>query len=125
MDDVKGRVRSPCIGLRAIWRAQRTQWSRPCQRYGGQTVTSWHPDERGAQYGMNDNHQRAIFVVIEPDASKRAEIADRLQEDDPLQLLFFESSEHARAFLDRMPLDAGVRLEVREMTATGAVDAKQ
>ena len=73
---------------------------------------------------MNDNHQRAIFVVIEPDPSKRAEIADRLQEDDPLQLLFFESSAHARAFLDKMPLEAGVRLEVREMTPAGAVEAE-
>ena len=72
---------------------------------------------------MNDNRQRTIFVVIEPDPSKRAEIADRLQEDDPLQLLFFESSAHARAFLDKMPLGAGVRLEVREMTA--AVDAER
>ena len=74
---------------------------------------------------MNENHQRAIFVVIEPDPSKRAEIADRLQQDDPLQLWFFETSVHARAFLDRIPLDAGVRLEVREMTAAGAADADQ
>ena len=63
---------------------------------------------------MNENHERAIFVVIEPDPLKRAGIADRIQQDDPLQLLFFESSEQARAFLERMPFDPSIRLELRE-----------
>jgi hypothetical protein len=36
--------------------------------------------------------------------------------------LFFESSAHARAFLAKLPLDAGVRLEVREMSAAVEAD---
>ena len=68
---------------------------------------------------MNENHERAIFVGIEPDPLKRAEIADRIQQDDPLQLLFFESSAHAREFIERMPLDPGIRLEVREHGRSG------
>ena len=72
---------------------------------------------------MNENHERAIFVVIEPDPLKRAD-ADRIQQDDPLQLLFFESSAHARAFIERMPLNPGIRLEVREDSRSGMKSAR-
>jgi hypothetical protein len=63
---------------------------------------------------------RTIFVVIEPDPKKRDEIANDLRRLDPLQILFFETSRHARAFLAAVPIAPGVKVEVARHTARGS-----
>jgi hypothetical protein len=55
---------------------------------------------------------KTIFVVIEPDPTKRDGIAAELQRLSPLQILFFESSRHARAFLAAVPIGPGIKVEV-------------
>jgi hypothetical protein len=56
--------------------------------------------------------EKTIFVVIEPDPKKRDGIAAELQRLNPLQILFFESSRHARAFLAAVPVQPGVKVQV-------------
>ena len=63
---------------------------------------------------MSRDRRKTILVVIEPDPLRRAEIAEELDALKPLQILFFESSRHARAFLAAVPVEPGVRVEVAQ-----------
>lgn len=58
---------------------------------------------------MSRDCSRTIFVVIEPDPLRRAKTAEEPDALKPLQILFFETSRHARAFLAAVPVEPGVR----------------
>jgi hypothetical protein len=61
---------------------------------------------------MTRERRRTIFVVIEPDPTERASIAEDLCARKPLQILFFESFRHARALLASIPLKPDVKIEI-------------
>ncbi len=61
---------------------------------------------------MTRDCRSTVFVVIEDDPAQRAETAERLCEMKPLQIMFFETFRHARAFLSSVQMKPGVRVEI-------------
>ena len=69
---------------------------------------------------MTQKCRSTVFVVIEDDPAKRATTAERLCELKPLQIMFFESFGHARAFLASVQMKPGVRIEIIQRQAIEA-----
>jgi hypothetical protein len=69
---------------------------------------------------MTGKRSSTVFVVIENDPAKRATTAERLCELNPLQIMFFETFRHARAFLSSVQMKPGVRVEVVQRQAIDA-----
>jgi hypothetical protein len=69
---------------------------------------------------MTQKCRSTVFVVIEDDPAKRAMTAERLCELKPLQIMFFESFRHARAFLASVQMKPGVKIEVVQRQAIEA-----
>ena len=69
---------------------------------------------------MTQKCRSTVFVVIEDDPAKRARTAERLCELQPLQIMFFESFRHARAFLASVQMKPGVRIEIVQRQAIDA-----
>ena len=69
---------------------------------------------------MTQKCRSTVFVVIEDDPAKRAMTAERLCELQPLQIMFFESFRHARAFLASVQMKPGVKVEIVQRQAIEA-----
>ena len=69
---------------------------------------------------MTQTCRSTVFVVIEDDPAQRAATAERLCELKPLQIMFFESFRHARAFLASVHMKPGVKIEVVQRQAIEA-----
>jgi hypothetical protein len=69
---------------------------------------------------MTGKRSSTVFVVIEDDPAKRATTAERLCELKPLQIMFFETFRHARAFLAAVQMQPGVRVEIIRRQAIDA-----
>jgi hypothetical protein len=69
---------------------------------------------------MTQTCRSTVFVVIEDDPAQRATTAERLCELKPLQIMFFESFRHARAFLASVQMKPGVKIEVVQRQAIEA-----